>query len=93
MILQVALYFVSLFALLAGASSAQAERDEWQMLFAQPVPRAAYVVGKFIAYLSIFAAVLLLLFLPGFAERIIHVARASLCGKLCCWRPLSSHSV
>ena len=66
LILQVSLYFVSLFALLAGASSAQAERDEWQMLFAQPVPRAAYVLGKFIAYLSIFGAVLLLLFLPGF---------------------------
>jgi ABC-type transport system involved in multi-copper enzyme maturation permease subunit len=65
LILQVALYFVSLFALLAGASSAQAERDEWEMLFAQPVSRAAYVVGKFVAYLSIFAAVLLLLFLPG----------------------------
>src|SRR5450631_1822771 len=66
LILQVSLYFVSLFALLAGASSAQAERDEWQLLFAQPVPRAAYVLGKFIAYLSIFGAVLLLLFLPGF---------------------------
>ena len=65
LILQVALYFVSLFALLAGATSAQAERDEWQMLFSQPVPRAAYVVGKFIAYLSIFAAVLLLLFVPA----------------------------
>ena len=66
LILQVALYFVSLFALLAGVSSAQAEREEWQLLFAQPVPRAAYVVGKFIAYLSIFSAVLVLLFLPGF---------------------------
>ena len=66
LILQVSLYFVSLFALLAGVSSAQAEREEWQMLFAQPVPRFAYVIGKFIAYLSIFGAVLLLLFLPGF---------------------------
>jgi hypothetical protein len=65
LILQVSLYFVSLFALLAGASSAQAEREEWQMLFAQPVPRAAYIIGKFIAYLSIFSAVLVLLFLPG----------------------------
>jgi ABC-type transport system involved in multi-copper enzyme maturation permease subunit len=74
LILQVALYFVSLFALLAGASSAQAERDEWQMLFSQPVPRAAYVVGKFIAYLSIFAAVLLLLFVPGFASGSQHLA-------------------
>jgi len=34
-------------------------------MFAQPVPRAAYVIGKFISYLSIFAAVLVLLFLPA----------------------------
>ena len=74
LILQVALYFVSLFALLAGASSAQAERDEWEILFAQPVPRAAYVIGKFIAYLSIFAVVLLLLFLPGLATGSSHLA-------------------
>ena len=66
LILQIALYFVSLFALLAGATSAQAEREEWQMLFSQPVPRAAYVIGKFVAYLSIFGVVLLLLFVPGF---------------------------
>ncbi len=65
LILQISLYFVSLFALLAGASSAQAEREEWQMLFAQPVARPAYIIGKFFAYLLIFGAVLLLLFLPG----------------------------
>ena len=62
--LQVALYFVSLFALLAGVGSAQAERDEWQLLFTQPLPRPAYVIGKFFALVSIFAGVLLLLFLP-----------------------------
>jgi ABC-type transport system involved in multi-copper enzyme maturation permease subunit len=67
LLLQISLYFVSLFALLAGASSAQGEHDEWPLLFVQPVPRAAYVLGKFIAYLSIFGAVLLLLFLPGVA--------------------------
>ena len=65
LILQMALYFVSLFALLAGVSSAQAEREEWQLMFAQPVPRAAYVIGKFISYSSIFAAVLLLSFPAG----------------------------
>lgn len=65
LILQVALYFVSLFALLAGVSSAQAEREEWEFLFTQPVPRGTYVIGKFVAYLSIFGAVLALLFLPG----------------------------
>jgi Cu-processing system permease protein len=64
-LLQLALYLVSLFALLAGVSSAQAEREEWEFMFSQPVPRAAYVVGKFVSYLLIFAAVLALLFLPA----------------------------
>src|SRR6476659_7427290 len=65
LVMQIALYLVSLFALLAGVSSAQAEREEWQLMFAQPVPRSAYVIGKFVSYLSIFAAVLVLLFLPA----------------------------
>jgi ABC-2 type transport system permease protein/Cu-processing system permease protein len=64
-VVQLALFLVSLFALLAGVSSAQAEREEWQLIFAQPMPRTAYVAGKFIAYLSIFAAVLMLLFVPA----------------------------
>lgn len=64
-LVQIALYLVSLFALLAGASSAQAERDEWQLMFSQPVPRSVFALGKFVAYFSIFAVVLLLLFLPG----------------------------
>src|SRR5262249_44032989 len=63
--LQIALYFVSLFALMAGVGSAQAEREEWQLLFTQPLPRAAYVVGKFCALLSIFGTVLVLMFVPG----------------------------
>ena len=72
-IVQIALFLVSLFALLAGVSSAQAEREDWQLMFSQPVPRAAYVVGKFIAYLSIFAGVLLLLFLPAlFSGAMVH---------------------
>jgi ABC-type transport system involved in multi-copper enzyme maturation permease subunit len=62
---QIAIYFVSLFALLAGVGSAQAEREEWQLLFAQPLPRAACVVGKFCALLSMFGGVLLLMFVPG----------------------------
>lgn len=62
---QLALYFVSLFALLAGVGSAQAEREEWQLLFTQPLPRPAYVIGKFCALLSIFGGVLLLMFVPG----------------------------
>lgn len=64
-ILQIALYFVSLFALLTGVSSAQGEREEWPLLFAQPIGRGAFVVGKFCALFSIFAGVLLLLFLPA----------------------------
>ncbi len=62
---QLAFHFVSLFALLAGVGSAQAERDEWELLFSQPLPRPAYVVGKFCSLLLIFAGVLLLLLLPG----------------------------
>jgi ABC-type transport system involved in multi-copper enzyme maturation permease subunit len=63
--LQIALYFVSLFALLAGLGSAQSEREEWQLLFTQPLPRPVFVVGKFAALLSIFAGVLILFFLPS----------------------------
>ena len=62
---QIAIYFVSLFALLAGVGSAQAEREEWQLLFTQPLPRGACVVGKFCALLSMFGGVLLLMFVPG----------------------------
>lgn len=62
--LQIALYFVSLFALLAGIGSAQAEREEWELLFTQPLARPIYVFGKFLALSAIFAGVLLLLFLP-----------------------------
>jgi ABC-2 type transport system permease protein/Cu-processing system permease protein len=64
-IVQVSLYLVSLLALLAGVSSAQAERSEWQMMFAQPVSRSVFVVAKFVGYLSIFAGVLVLLFVPA----------------------------
>jgi ABC-type transport system involved in multi-copper enzyme maturation permease subunit len=64
-ILQIALYFVSLFALLAGVSSAQGEREEWPLLLSQPIPRTAYVIGKFCALFSIWGAVLLLLFIPA----------------------------
>ena len=70
---QVAIYFVSLFALLAGVGSAQAEREEWQLLFTQPLPRAACVVGKFCALLSMFGGVLFLVFVPGlFAGSSMH---------------------
>jgi len=63
-LLQIAVYFVSLFALLVGVSSARAENEEWPILFAQPVPRVAFVLGKFVALWSIFSCVLALLFIP-----------------------------
>jgi ABC-type transport system involved in multi-copper enzyme maturation permease subunit len=63
--LQIALYFVSLFAVLAGVNSAQAEREEWPLLFTQPVARPSLVIGKFFALAAIYAAVLMLLFLPS----------------------------
>src|SRR5688572_6959243 len=65
-LLQVALYFVSLLALLLGVNSARAESEEWPLLFAQPVPRATYLLGKFCALSIILATALLLLFLPAF---------------------------
>ena len=59
------LALVAIKPLLAAVSSAQGERSEWQLMFAQPVPRITYALAKFIAYLSIFALVLLLLFVPA----------------------------
>ena len=64
LILQIALYFVSLFALLIGTSSARAESAEWPLLFAQPLFRAAFLLGKFLALTLMFAGLLALLFFP-----------------------------
>ena len=56
------------------------------MLFAQPVPRFAYVIGKFIAYLAIFGAVLLL-FSAGLYGRSGKQKIAMLYGQTYCSRP------
>ncbi len=64
-LLQLVLYLVPLFALLVGVTAARAEQEEWAMLFSQPVPRSAFVVGKFAALAAMFAVVLLPLFLPA----------------------------
>jgi hypothetical protein len=64
-LLQMTLYFVSLFALLIGTSSARAESQEWPLLFAQPIARSTFLLGKFIALSLIFAGLLILLFLPA----------------------------
>ncbi len=64
LILQIALYFVSLFAVLIGTSSARAESSEWPLLFVQPIPRSAFILGKFFALSLMFAGLLGLLFVP-----------------------------
>lgn len=64
-VMQIALYLVSLLALLAGVSSAQSERSEWQIMFSQPVARRTFVLAKFATYLTIFGGVLLFLFIPA----------------------------
>ena len=64
LLLQMALYFVSLFALLIGTSSARAESQEWPLLFAQPIARPIFLLGKFLALTLMFAGLLALLFLP-----------------------------
>jgi ABC-type transport system involved in multi-copper enzyme maturation permease subunit len=64
-VLQMALYLVSLFALLAGVSSAQTERDEWPLMFAQPIARGVFPLAKFLAGVVLFALGSLLLFLPA----------------------------
>ena len=45
-ILEGVIHGLSLSALLLGLSSAQAEADEFPVLFSQPVPRAAWLIGK-----------------------------------------------
>lgn len=64
-ILQVSIYLVSLFALLAGVGSARAETEEWPLLFAQPIPRPMCIAGKFVATFALSAGVLVLLFAPA----------------------------
>ena len=53
------LYLVPLFGLLVGVSAAHEERDERAFLWTQPVPRAAFVLGKAVTLVVALAAVLL----------------------------------
>jgi ABC-2 type transport system permease protein/Cu-processing system permease protein len=64
-LLQVCLYFVSLFAVLVGVSAARAESEEWPILFAQPVPRSLFATGKFVALAVTFSVIVALLFAPA----------------------------
>ncbi len=81
LILQIALYFVSLFALLIGTSSARAERNEWPLLFAQPIARSGLLLGKFLALSLMFAALLALLFLPALFVRQADAALLGMYGR------------
>lgn len=81
LILQIALYFVSLFALLIGTSSARAESNEWPLLFAQPSARSGFLLGKFFALSVMFAALLALLFLPTLVVRRADGALLALYGR------------
>ena len=58
------LYCLSLSALLLGLSSAHAEADEFPLLFAQPAPRWAWLLGKSAAIALLLTAAALLLVLP-----------------------------
>lgn len=53
------LYVVPLFGLLIGVSAAHEEHDERPFLWSQPVPRAAYVLGKTVTLVVALSAVLL----------------------------------
>lgn len=69
LLLQMTLYFVSLFAVLVGTSSARAESQEWPLLFAEPIPRSSFLLGKFIALTVMFAGLLALCFVPALFVR------------------------
>ena len=61
-------YVASISALLLGLSSAQAEVDEFPLLFTQPIALSGWVAGKFGALLTVtFSAALLLVFPIAFA--------------------------
>lgn len=63
--LQSVLYGLSLSALLLGLSSAHGERDEFALLFAQPVPRWAWLLGKVGALVVVVLPAAFLLILPA----------------------------
>jgi ABC-2 type transport system permease protein/Cu-processing system permease protein len=81
-LLHAGLYFVSLFALLVGVSTARAESEEWPILFAQPIARPIYVLGKFIALTASFSVIVSLLFLPVFVFAEGHSASVQLAAQM-----------
>lgn len=63
--LQAVLYGLSLSAILLGLSSAHGEADELTLLFAQPVPRWAWLLGKAAALSTVLLPAALVLILPA----------------------------
>src|SRR3954468_6657465 len=64
-VLHAVLYCLSLSSLLLGLSSAQAEADEFPLLFAQPASRWAWLLGKALAVTLVLAVASLLLIVPA----------------------------
>ena len=64
-VLHAVLYCLSLSALLLGLSSAHGEADEFPLLFAQPAPRWAWLMGKVAALSIVLATAALLLIVPA----------------------------
>ena len=64
-VLHAVLYCLSLSALLLGLSSAHGESDEFPLLFTQPVPRAAWLLGKAAGLSIVLLPAALLLVLPS----------------------------
>lgn len=64
-VLQAVLYCLSLSSMLLGLSSAHGEADEFPLLFAQPAPRGAWLLGKAAGLASLLGPAALLLVLPA----------------------------
>lgn len=64
-VLQGVLYCLSLSSMLLGLSSAHGEAEEFPLLFAQPAPRGAWLVGKSAGLASLLVPAALLLVLPA----------------------------
>jgi Cu-processing system permease protein len=64
-VLHAVLYCLSLSALLLGLSSAHAEADEFPLLFTQPAPRWAWLLGKGAGLALVLLPAALLLVLPA----------------------------
>lgn len=74
------LYVVPLFGLLIGVSAAHEEHDERPFLWAQPVPRSAYVLSKAVTLAAALSLVLLGALLPAVAMNVSVGALAFLWG-------------